>query len=57
MTFRFVIGEPVQMRFVIGGAPAPAPTPVAVYDNWAGVADPMLTGFVTDDWEEDQNGD
>ena len=50
MMFKFVIGEPVQMRFAIGGAPAPAPAPVAVYDNWAGVTDPCLTGFVTDEW-------
>jgi hypothetical protein len=53
MTFNFMIGEPVVMRFVIGGAAQPpAPAPVAVYDTWIGVADPMLTGFATDDFEE-----
>lgn len=27
-----------------------------VFCDLVGVADPLLTGFVTDDWEEDQNG-
>lgn len=55
MEIDFSIGKGITMDFSIGGvAPAPAPSPVAVYDNWSGVADTLLTGFVTDDWEEEE---
>lgn len=58
MDLDFSIGKGITMDFSIGGgAPAPAPAPVAVYDNWAGVADPCLMGFVTEDFEEVQDGD
>lgn len=45
-----------SFRLMLGDLPA-AGGGSTVYDNWIGVTDPLLTGFVTDDWEEDQNGD
>lgn len=47
----YIITSENTFRLMLGDLPA-AGGGSAVYDNWAGVADPMLTGFATDDFEE-----